>query len=623
MSKRKGTGHHSILPEGGESPRTVRKGRRSRSFRTVLIGITMLGAVIASGIFWLSHCVNEMKQELTSASTLVPAFKTQLLKKDESSAAGTLHDMQSHIDAAQSVATDPVWRAAGYLPWVGPNFSALSELATSARDMVNGAGKPLIQVFASVDWDSLIPSQGQQDLAQLSAVAPSIESSAATVEATWSRLNAIDRGVLMPQVAEPIRETVHTLEGLREPLRTASNAAKLLPTMMGSERPRHYLVLVQNSAEVRATGGLPGALILLSVSNGKVELVQQTSGSAMRKFLPPIDVASEQTSIYSTRLGSYISDVNLTPDFPTVAKTSKAMWEKRFGGTLDGVLAADPVVLKHMLAATGPVELKEAALAAAADLPTTLTSTNVVPTLLSEVYTKLDSNDDQDAYFAEAAHAVFSKLTAAGATGQAVLEALILSNEENRLRVWSGHSSEQAVLGRISLGGSVSGPAVGGASFGVYFNDGTGAKMDYYVRREVELVQECPGDGYSQFTVKVRLHNIAPADAGTALPPAVTGGGRFGTSPGSVRTNTVVYGPDQGLVDTVLQDGKQVSFGSHLHGQRPVGILSTKLAPGASTEMEFRFVKVVQATQPTLAVTPTIQAATDVALPVTVAKCPS
>ena len=177
------------------------------------------------------------------------------------------------------------------------------------------------------------------------------------------------------------------------------------------------------------------------------------------------------------------------------------------------------------------------------------------------------------------------------------------------------------MLTTLALGGAVSGPSVGGAAFGAYFNDGTGAKMDYYVQRTVQLIQTCHTEGLPTFTLKLTLTNTAPEDAASSLPTFVTGGGRFGTEPGQVQTNTVVYGPAQARIETARVNGESVPLGSYQHSQRPVGVLTSKLGPGQSATVEFDFANVVQKSEPTLDVTPTVQSKQDVVQPLVQESC--
>jgi hypothetical protein len=558
---------------------------------------------------------------MSAVNELVPVFKKQLLAKDATAAQGTLDQLQLRVEKARAAVSDPLWKAAGALPFVGPNFSVTAELVRSADDVVDRAAQPILQVFTSLDWQKMTPSDGKFDMTPLESASPAIVAAANTIELTHSRLSGMDESSLFPEVSRPLAEATQSLDELRQTLNTAADTSQILPAMMGADGPRNYLVLIQNNAELRATGGLPGALAVLHVEDGQIRLESQSTGSAMGRFTPPLDVDPIQTQIYSKRLGTFISDVNLTPDFPTAANSAKSMWEARQGAPLDGVIAVDPVVLAHVLEASGPVAVPVPAPAVAGGLPKTLTAENVVKTLLSDVYKDLDTNVLQDAYFASASKEIFSALASGKVPGDQLIEALATSVEENRLHVWSGHDAEQDIIAKTSIGGSISGPAAGGNSFGVFFNDGTGAKMDYYVRRNVQLIEECKTNGYSEVTVRVTTSNTAPLDAATSLPALVTGDGRYGVPAGTVQTNIVVYGPAQSQVETTHQDGTKIPFGSHIHSGRPVGIVAATLAPGQESTVDFTFGKIVQRAGPKLVVTPTAQNVTDVILPTELKAC--
>lgn len=601
------------------SKRKKRSGKPRRRLRLVALGLS--GTVLVGGFAagWLLHQAGQVNTELRSAQTLVSKLRTEVASRDATSATTTLEELASHTGKARDAVEDPIWSIASFVPLLGPNFSAVRELAVAADEVALGSAKPLVTVASSLDWNQLGPKNGKLDLAPLAAASPAILSAANTLDLTYQRLQVIDSSTLVAQVANPLADTTKQLGELNQAVATVANTAALLPSMLGTSEARNYLVLVQNSAEVRATGGLAGALAVIRVDDGSIELVAQSSGSAMGKSDPPVVVDEEQLAIYSSRLGKFIGDVNLTPDFPTAARTAKAMWEDRHGGSMDGVVAIDPVVLAHLLDASGPLPLSSAGLPAG--LPSELTSQNVVPTLLSDVYRAFGTNEAQDEYFAAASREVFQALASGRVSGPALMASLSRSYEENRLHIWSAHNRDQEILGDIPLGGAISGPSNGGASFGVYFNDGTGAKMDYFVRRTVQLEQVCSGDGYSQYRVKIALTNTAPANAATTLPIAVTGDGRFGTPPGSIQTNIVAYGPALSLIDSMTQDGAQVSFGSHVHSGRPVGVHAIRLAPGETTSVEMAFVKVVQNAAPSLTVTPTVEAVKDVTLPTLMAAC--
>ena len=248
-------------------------------------------------------------------------------------------------------------------------------------------------------------------------------------------------------------------------------------------------------------------------------------------------------------------------------------------------------------------------------LPQTLSSDNVAPTLLSDVYKQIEDPELQDEYFAGVAAEVFSAFVSGRVDAEATYDALSDGARDHRLYIWSANPSEQEVIGASAVGGAATGSTVGGATFGLYFNDGTGAKMDYYMKRSTQLLQECSADGYSHVTVRVTLENTAPADAATSLPAYVTGGGIYGIEPGRVRTNYVAYGPAQSLAETATVDEEPVPIASYRHGQRPVGVVSVELGPGETATLEITFSRVVQTSEPVLQTTPTLQPISEGVLP--------
>lgn len=614
----------STVPSGRGSTRRYVSSRRGTGLRrlVIIVGTLVLLAVVAAG--WLIYRADQVKINLDASMGLFPQLQTQLVAGDAQSARRTLAELEDRTTQARVAATDPVWKAASILPVLGTNLAAVSEVAVSADDVVSRAVAPLVGKFETLDWEALTPADGKVDLAPLEEASPSLNSAANTVQLSFDRLAAIDAGGLMPQVAGPLTQATEALSEASVALNNAAAAAAVLPPMLGADESRNYLVLIQNSAEVRATGGISGAMAVIRTNNGAIELTGQGSATDIGRFRPPLEVDPAQELIYSFRLGAYIQDVNLTPDFPTAARTAKAMWEERnVGTTIDGVIALDPVVLANILQATGPVEIddpKVRELLAPTSLPAALAADNVVDTLLSKVYSEIEEPALQDAYFAAVAGEVFGALAAGQGESDQLIRSLIASSEQNRLFVWSNRSEEQDVVEETPLASAVTGSSVGGAAFGLYFNDGTGAKMDYYVRRTAQLIQTCQPDGYSQFTVKETITNTAPADAADSLPAYVTGGAAFGVPAGNIRTNHVVYGPAQSLLLSARIDGEKVSVGSFRHGNRPVGTVTTELAPGESVSVEVEFGKVVQVSEPQLDITPTVQSPDEILEPLEVSE---
>ncbi|WP_454699217.1 DUF4012 domain-containing protein [Arthrobacter humicola] len=571
---------------------------------------------------WLGTRATIVKNELEAAAQLLPVLKADISEVKPEEASATVDQLKSHTQAAREAVGDPIWTLAAVVPGLGPNFSAVTEVARSADDVATIGVAPLVKVLETLNWDSLMPSSTGTNLEPLQKASPSVASAAHAVRVSADRLERIDASSLLPQVAAPLAQAREQLEAVTGALDASSDASQIAPGMLGAQGPRNYLLMIQNNAEVRASGGIPGALAVLKLDQGKLSLGTQSSAGAVGVMQPTLPVDAEQQQIYSRRLGKYMQDVNLTPDFPTTANTAQAMWERKTGQRVDGVISMDPVALGYILDATGPVKISNPELLVlASGMPKELTGKNVVPTLLSDVYAKIEEPQLQDAYFAGVAQEIFAALSSGKGDAKALVDGMTRGTTEGRVLVWSGKAEEQSIIAKYALSGSVAGPSISPAQFGVYFNDGTGAKMDYYVKRTVQLVQECTGDEYGQVRVRITSTNTAPADAAKSLPGYVTGSGVFGVPPGTVQTNVIAYGPVQSIVQTAMVDGKSADFAAHRHSNRPVGSVTVTLVPGQSSTVELTFGKIVQHTEPKLVVTPTVQPVKDVVLGMETAQC--
>ena len=266
----------------------------------------------------------------------------------------------------------------------------------------------------------------------------------------------------------------------------------------------------------------------------------------------------------------------------TTGRLVSALWQKRYGTKVDGVLSIDPVALGYILKATGPVDVAGGV---------QLTSDNAVQILLSETYAQLNDPAQQDAFFTAAATAVFSKVASGQFDKATMLSALAQAGDDRRVFVWSAHEKEQSVLAGTTLAGALPTSSSSDRGFGVYLNDGTGAKMDYYLHTTVGLGSaQCRSDHRGNYVVQVTLTSDAPKDAATSLPWYVTGAGLNGVPAGETDTTVAVYAP-QGFVSVgATSEGENVPIQRGIDGGMTVAHVLMKLKPGQSVTYAFQFV---------------------------------
>jgi hypothetical protein len=386
----------------------------------------------------------------------------------------------------------------------------------------------------------------------------------------------LDHGGLLPPVEAAVDDLRAKLDEAAALTATAKKALPLLPPMLGADGPRTYLLIFQNPAEVRATGGLPGAYAVIRADRGRVRLTGTgTAVQDLKTFSKPVlPLTLNQKALYTDRLATFPGDVNFTPHFPTAATLFREMYRKRTGQTVDAVLATDPVALSYLLRGSAPLPLPGGE---------TLRADNAVRLLLSEVYAKYPDPLAQDEFFAAAAVNTFEALTNGRIGGTAALAGLSQAVDEHRILAWSSRPEEQRVLAESDLGGVL--PEREGRTpvIGVFLNDGTGAKLNYHVRQSLQVVGgSCSTDGRRQVTLRVTLRSTVPR---TGLPPSVLGG-VAGLPPGLVRTNVLFFSPVDGGIGAATVDGEPVGVSTGIERGRMVGYLPLDLAPGAEQSVD-------------------------------------
>jgi hypothetical protein len=556
----------------------VGRGRK----RSALRGSIALVLIVLGLVVWVGVRAALARGELEAAIPLAAAMQEHVVAGDGDAARATGLELADRAASAAALTSDPVWRAFEGVPALGPNLAVMRQLAAVVDDLARDGVTPLAEVAGSITTEDFRPVDGAINLEPLQSAQPAVAQASFAILAAQQHVVDIDTGGALEQLVAATGKLRMAVDEAAQSIQAVDNALQLIPAMLGAEGPRDYLVLVQNPAELRSTGGIVGAVALMHTDRGAIQLTQQASGASFPRYTEPVvELPSETRGLYGDITGQYMLNVGLTPDYSLSARLAQEMWRLRFGLEVDGVLSIDPVALSYILAATGPVAL-----------PTgdVLSAENAVSLLLTDVYQRYEKPADQDAFFAAAAASVFSAVAAGEVDPIALIEALSRSGNEHRVLVWSADRADEAVLAGSTLAGELPLSDINTQRFGVYLNDATGGKMGTYLNVDARVGKMvCRKDRRTNYSIEVTLTNVAPADASTVLPPYVTGGNFFGVTPGNVKTIVSAYGAP-GLENLGLtRDGRQVPYLPAIDDGYPVSALTIELGPGESTVVHFNW----------------------------------
>ncbi|HEX9999955.1 MAG TPA: DUF4012 domain-containing protein [Actinoplanes sp.] len=547
---------------------------RRRPGWPVIVALTLV-LTGSTATAWGATRVLSSRDHLQQAATLIRQLHSQLRQVDPA-AAQTLAQLQGETRAARADGNDPIWQAGTHLPAAGDDLAAIRTVTTAMDDLARHGLPAFVATAGLLGTGAILPTSGRADLASLKHAAPRLAEADTAVRRVAESVDAI----AVDGLTAPVRTAVVGLQAeLHRAARTAGLAAKtaqLLPSMLGVDGPRTHLVLLQNLAEVRATGGMPGAFIVLRADRGKITISDQGTASGLGEFAAPVlALAPAERDLYTDKPAIFPADINLTPHFPTTGALAREMYRRRSGVTVDGVFATDPVALSYVLAALGPVPVPGGE---------PLTAATAVSLLLSRIYADGVSPKRQDDYFAAAARATFQALVSRPLRPSTLLGALAKAAGERRLLVWSTRPDENAILADTVLAGVL--PASDGVdpTVGVFLNDGSGSKLGYYLTHRVELAvtPACRSDGRRELSLRVTLGSTAPE---SGLSPSVLGLGLAG-HPYTLRTVIALYSPTGGSIGTLQLDRVERPFGSGRDRRRAVGVVTVDLQPGSERTLD-------------------------------------
>jgi hypothetical protein len=561
---------------------------RSRPARASRIAAIVLGTLLITAIAttaWIASRALSAAEHLTTAQTLAGDIQNTLTT-DPTAATTTATHLAEEAAAARAATDDPLYTAATHLPWIGPQLHALATITTTLDDLTRTGLTPLLNVAADLDVSAFAPRDGAVDLAPLISLQAPAVTAADAAETAAESLADLDPAILVGALRPPVAEATSLLEEVSTAIGSLARATELVPAMLGADGAREYLVLLQNNAEWRSLGGISGSVILVATDTGRITLADAASARELTdsRGSDVISVLSDDVrGIYGDDPASYMHNVTQVPDFAVSGALARDIWADRRGAEVDGVLAIDPVGLSYILRATGPVTLATGE---------QLTADNAVQLLLNDVYLRYPGGAEQDAFFAQATEAVFGALTAGAVEPTALIEALVQAGDENRLLIWNADANEQSILAGTTLAGGLPVTNEDATRFGVFVNDGTGSKMDYYAHLDTALGW-CGGDsvGAARAALSVTVRSEAPLDAADSLPGYILGGDIAELPPGITRTFTYVYLPQGSTL--VSESASAGSLGPGTHDGRQVVTWITDLWPGEAATFDV----VVQAPQ--------------------------
>lgn len=262
-----------------------------------------------------------------------------------------------------------------YMPVIGGYVSDLKNGVLAGSEMLNAAE---ISVLAIEPYADLIGFKKGATFAEKSAD-DRIQTAVLTLDKVLTRVDDISTHVEKAKVAidkiNPSRypnkigkreirpkliSYIDQFDSIASLFINAKPLIVRLPKLMGVDGEKNYLVLFQNDAELRPTGGFLTAYAVFKVNQGKIQALRSKDIYELDDTIKSHPRAPEKILLYHKEVNKFfIRDSNLSPDFYESVKLFNSLYDQSSQKIdYDGIITVDTNVLVDTLQILGDTEVR-------------------------------------------------------------------------------------------------------------------------------------------------------------------------------------------------------------------------------------------------------------------------
>jgi len=254
-----------------------------------------------------------------------------------------------------------------YIPIIGWYYSDADHLMNAATDGLTSAQtiatslKPYADVLGLKGTPGGAPTSASDKIKtavlSLGKITPQIDNIEISLDAMQKEVDQVDPNHYPAFIfGKTVNTDLTALKTFTDEsavgVTDAKPLIKALPSLLGANEPKQYLVIFQNDKELRPTGGFITAYAVFDVDQGAITLVKSDDIYNLDDSIPdkppaPAPILKYFSGVYQFNL----RDSNISPDYMVSMQTFNSMYQKAGLKTepIDGIIAIDTNVLVSII----------------------------------------------------------------------------------------------------------------------------------------------------------------------------------------------------------------------------------------------------------------------------------
>lgn len=344
---------HDISPvnpkRSRNTPALKAKKRKPKSKKRIILPV-ISGVIILLLVVLIIIGLDEMNSFKTNAKSMKAELKNVIYCVKDDDFEGTemaMDRVDSYRFVMHEKIEDPFWSLVSILPFMKEDIQAVNELLGILDDTCDRVIRPFISQAKAHPLSNL-KVDGGFNVNLINSYLDFAEIILPTVDDIAVRIDEIHFGPISKEAVgdytEKISSLVETYEHFKEYI-------PLVRAFCGDGKDRFYLMLAQNSAEIRASGGFPGSMGTVRIEDGVLEIGDFMSVYDLLPMGQAFDsgITDQEIQLFGYMYAGEAHDACFNPHFARVGEITKASFDEYNEEFVDGIISLTPAVIQDIL----------------------------------------------------------------------------------------------------------------------------------------------------------------------------------------------------------------------------------------------------------------------------------
>ena len=491
-------------PQKGRSSQKKNK-KKKHIVIPIISGIILLFLVIMViiGLSEMNGFKSHAKKMKADLKSVVYCIKDD----DFSGASDAMDEVDNERLYLRDKINDPFWSLVAKFPFLKGDIKAVNELLDIVDDACNLIVHPFI-VQAKGHPLSDLKTEGGFNVRLINSYLEFAETIVPVVDEMAVRINSIEFG---PISKGAVGDYTDKLESLIETYEHFKKYIPLVEAFCGHGEDKFYIMLAQNSAEIRASGGFPGSMGTVRIEDGVLDIGDFVSVYDLLPMGQAFDsgITDQEIQLFGYMYAGQSHDACFNPHFARVGEITKASYEEYNPEFVDGIISLTPAVIQDILNfLDAPISLEDGSV---------LDGTNATRIIQRELYIIYQgvegyafvNNDYVDSMFAETAKQAMDVLVSNFKLEKLPEYVKLFEHgfQNRTIMLWLADPKEEKLVEAVGASGNLNNDK-NNPKAGIYFSVCDPSKLGMFVEIIPELSEPTVlPNGSREYTMKVTLNN--------------------------------------------------------------------------------------------------------------------